>query len=354
MFDGQREANLLSVLDDLMYIQENNGVNAVFAIAVFNTESGCGTGWDLINSSTHNWQSVHRWGGGVATGSYTDRNGTTWASFDSFNQATRDFGIYISTHSAYFRSGSYSVFSIAPTYCNEAWGTTVAGYMEQFLAGVGIDATRLDEIRSSHGIDTSSGGNGSDSDYDFDDVGGSGTTVGNGTLTRINGRGYWGTYERGGKKYILWYQNYSPSTGQRQGGGATNWDRHSGLCGVTSFAIIEGAKGNYVTPGQVYDRYGWSFRAGLGYPAERSPSQFNAAVNALQQNRPVVIDMAGYAHFFPILDIKDGYLLVINSWWDGSTSLPTFNGGFSSSGFPSGWYPINNVKNQSEGFYIGG
>lgn len=151
VYSGQRQVNLLSVLDDLMQIQENNKVNAVFAIAVFNTESGCGTGWDLIDSSTHNWQSVNRWAGGVATGTYTDRNGTVWASFDSFNQATQDFGIYISTHSAYFQAGKYKVMEIAPIYCDDAWGETVLQYMKEFLVAAGID---LDAIMAQYNSNT--------------------------------------------------------------------------------------------------------------------------------------------------------------------------------------------------------
>ncbi len=148
-YDGAMETNLLGVIDELAKIQSENKVNAVFAIAVFQTESGCGTGWDLISSSTYNWQSVQKWGGTLAPGEYVDREGTTWASFESFNQATLDFGKYISEHSAYFQSEKYTISQIGATYCppGPTWSETVFGYMKSFLEDAGIN---VDDVISSY------------------------------------------------------------------------------------------------------------------------------------------------------------------------------------------------------------
>lgn len=158
-YSGTMETNLLGVIDELAKIQTENKVNAVFAIAVFQTESGCGTGWDLISSSTHNWQSVQKWGGTLAPDVYVDRNGTTWCSFESFNQATLDFGKYISEHSVYFKAGKYTIYDIGTSYCppGPTWSETVFGYMKSFLADAGID---VDEIITEYNSRAMVGGTG--------------------------------------------------------------------------------------------------------------------------------------------------------------------------------------------------
>ncbi|MBR6504805.1 MAG: glucosaminidase domain-containing protein [Clostridia bacterium] len=141
-YSGQKRDNLTSVIDSLMKIQEENKVNAVFAIAVSIIESGAGTGWDLIDSSTYNMFSMQSWQGSK-TSVYTDRNGTNWCGYDSFSHAVTDFGLYISTHSAYFKAGNYSVKTIAPIYCGNAWGESVVKEMKTFLEAAGVNTTSI-------------------------------------------------------------------------------------------------------------------------------------------------------------------------------------------------------------------
>ena len=51
------QINGLGALNDFMYIQNNNKVNAIFAVAVVTQESSAGTNWARIDSSTYNWMS---------------------------------------------------------------------------------------------------------------------------------------------------------------------------------------------------------------------------------------------------------------------------------------------------------
>lgn len=134
--------NLKSAIDGFMYIQNNNKVNAVFAIATTIVESTGGTNWGAIDSSTYNWMSV--------TGSYNNKtyrnpnssNPRTWRVYSSFNEATKDFGDIMENGPYYFKSGKTTVKAIAPTYCSEQWGTSIISVMADFYkkAGVSIGA----------------------------------------------------------------------------------------------------------------------------------------------------------------------------------------------------------------------
>ncbi len=135
--DKVRE-NLLSCIDDFMYIQENNKVNAVFAVAVTMIESTGGTNWKAIDPSTYNWMSV---GGDYNGESYNGK----WRKYPDFNTAVRDFGDLIanseSSKEYYFKKGNYSVTTIAPHYCNEEWGTKIIPEMTKIYNNIGVDVS---------------------------------------------------------------------------------------------------------------------------------------------------------------------------------------------------------------------
>lgn len=134
-FSGKKKENLISVIDDLIYIQDTYHVNAVFAISVIQAESGCGTAWALISSKTYNWCSVS---GSYNGAYYEDTNGTKWRSYSSFSEATRDFGDLIANSSYYFQAGKYTPFTIGPTYCNEEWGNQVQKFIMEMYESIGI------------------------------------------------------------------------------------------------------------------------------------------------------------------------------------------------------------------------
>ena len=79
----EAKQNVLGVIPDLVRLQEQYKVNALFLIAAAKVESGCGTGWDYIDPSTYNWLSVK----GNANGGYTDRNGTQWCRYSIYAEA---------------------------------------------------------------------------------------------------------------------------------------------------------------------------------------------------------------------------------------------------------------------------
>lgn len=134
-FRGQARENLLSVIDDLMYIQDTYHVNAVFAIAVIRAESNCGTDWGAIDESTYNWCSVQ---GSYDGNSHTDSSGTDWKKYSSFGEATRDFGNLIANSVYYFEAGKYTPYDIGPTYCDATWGEEVAKYVKGMYENIGV------------------------------------------------------------------------------------------------------------------------------------------------------------------------------------------------------------------------
>lgn len=135
---AEAKNNLLSVVDDLVDIQNTYKVNAVFAMAIIKKESSGGTGWDLIDRETHNWASVK--GSYSYDGKpYTDRKGTNWKKYASFNEATRDLGKLIGEDGPYFIEGNYTVEAIGNEYCQppEAWIDTISSYIIGMYESIG-------------------------------------------------------------------------------------------------------------------------------------------------------------------------------------------------------------------------
>lgn len=130
----QGKTNVLGVIPDLIRLQEQYKVNAVFLIAAARKESRCGVDWDYIDPNTHNWLSVK----GNDNGGYVDRNGTSWNTYSSYAEASEAWFKLISGSSSYFKDGKYSVKQIAPTYCDESWGGYVCTYMDELYKAVGI------------------------------------------------------------------------------------------------------------------------------------------------------------------------------------------------------------------------
>lgn len=134
-FSEKAKDNLLGVIEDLLYIQDEYKVNAVFAIVVFNEESTCGTKWDLIDESIYNWASIQ---GPDDETSYKDREGTPWRIYNSFNEATRDFGDWIATGPYYFMAKKYTIKEIGSIYSNTYWSEKVSKEIIKMYASIGI------------------------------------------------------------------------------------------------------------------------------------------------------------------------------------------------------------------------
>ncbi len=139
IYTGKRKENLTNEAQNFIDMQAKYHVNAVFAMAVTIAESGGGTDWNAIDSSTYNWYSI--------TGSYNGKsyrnpessNPHDWRVYSSFKEATFDFGDLIANSSYYFKAGKYSVEEIATTYCNEIWGRAVISYMSDIYNAAGIE-----------------------------------------------------------------------------------------------------------------------------------------------------------------------------------------------------------------------
>lgn len=197
--DAQGASNLVGAADAFMQIQNEYGINALFAASVAIKESGAGTSWDLIDSSTHNWMSTQ----GSRGGGYKDKNGTTWNRFSSFSEATLAFGELISGESSgnYFGKGYYSVGDIAikGKYCvpPEGWIKGVCNQMETFLnrAVDELGITLINEENIDSGLDNLQGTQNSGDQSAYEVVSGSSAEVGltDGELDEYNldsGEGY--------------------------------------------------------------------------------------------------------------------------------------------------------------------
>ena len=195
----QGASNLVGAADAFMQIQNEYGINALFAASVAIKESGAGTSWDLIDSSTHNWMSTQ----GSRGGGYKDKNGTTWNRFSSFSEATLAFGELISGESSgnYFGKGYYSVGDIAikGKYCvpPEGWIKGVCNQMETFLnrAVDELGITLINEENIDSGLDNLQGTQNSGEQSAYEVVSGSSAEVGltDGELDEYNldsGEGY--------------------------------------------------------------------------------------------------------------------------------------------------------------------
>lgn len=180
--DAQGASNLVGAADAFMQIQNEYGINALFAASVAIKESGAGTAWDLIDPSTHNWMSTQ----GSRGGGYKDKNGTTWNRFSSFSEATLAFGELISGESSgnYFGKGYYSVGDIAAKggYCvpPSGWIKGVCDQMETFLnrAVNELGITLINEENIDSGLDNLQGTQNSGDQSAYEVVSGSSAEVG--------------------------------------------------------------------------------------------------------------------------------------------------------------------------------
>ena len=160
-----QKQNLLTAVPDFIKCQEKYHVNAVFMMAVVRNESTCATKWDLIDSSSYNWFSLK----GQYNGNYvTDSNGTQWKKFSSYSEATEEFCRVISRENGlYFGAGRYTVETIAPAYCDEAWGNEVEKFMREFYEAGGFPTYNTDSSSSSTSSDSSQTQNVSGTVYDY-------------------------------------------------------------------------------------------------------------------------------------------------------------------------------------------
>lgn len=128
--------NFLGVVDDLVYIQDNYAVNAIFAMAIIKKESSGGVGWNLIDRETYNWASIT---GSYNGNSYEDRNGRKWRKYSSFNEATRDLGKLIGEDGPYFKDKNYTVEAIGNKYCQppDAWIDQISKYIVGMYESIG-------------------------------------------------------------------------------------------------------------------------------------------------------------------------------------------------------------------------
>lgn len=124
--------NIVANADAFLEMQEQYGVNAVFAAAVTIAESSGGTNWAAIPEWSHNMFSIT---GSYNGQSYTSSNGMTWRVYPSFEEAIMDFGELISTSSYYFGGGNYSITDICQAYCggSSTWSTSVSNAMTNAL-----------------------------------------------------------------------------------------------------------------------------------------------------------------------------------------------------------------------------
>lgn len=276
-YSGTARENLLAQVDTFLEMQKTYNVNAVFAIAVTQIESSCGTDFTgAIAESTHNWMSM--------TGSYNGKtyknpnstNPRTWRVYDNFGEATMDFGNVIKNGSYYFKAGKNTVREIAPTYCSESWGESVITIMTGLFAEAGINV---------------SGGNGT---YGYE-----------------SGDSYSSTYSVGGRTY----RNYKQP-------------KNSDWCGITSAAIVLSGYGYSDTPSMVYNGsipdYTWrsymGTKFGTGALEYQKSNIEDGVIKQLNKGIPVIVhvpkDNPGKyttkeGHFFVILSL-DGETCVVS------------------------------------------
>ena len=231
VYKGKAKTNLLGEVNTFLEMQQTYHVNAVFAIAVTQVESSCGTDFSgAIAAETHNWMSM--------TGSYNGKsyrnpkssNTRTWRSYPSFREATLDFGNVIANGSYYFKAGRYSVTQIAPTYCNASWGVSVISYMSKIFNAAGIST-----LEGYEGVI--------------------------GEENQVSGKYYNSVYQVGN----ITYKNFKQTNAQlksdmnsiRSGSGD---DMASKGCGITAAAIVLNGYGGYgaINPATLYYDYGYS------------------------------------------------------------------------------------------------
>ena len=298
-YSGQVQANLLSCLDDFMEIQNNNNVNSVFAVAVAIIESSGGTNWAAIDPSTYNMYSI--------------KGGSGWRSYSSFNEAVDDFGDLIANGSYYFQQGKYTVTEIAPTYCNEAWGTSVVSEMNKLYKSLGISTGVTGGIEGeSNGVTT--------------------ITVGDKTYKNF-------------KQINQAYKNVPLANY----GGTSLY--YSG-CAVTSVSIICSAFGEDVSPVAI-NNYEASIKSTYhpgvvthytGIPASWNYNYSSSAVvEQLKRGYPTIVYIGpnsgrwstSRGHFFTILSVSDDGSMVYVS--DPASNNPN----------RTGWLPVSAIQDSA-------
>lgn len=136
---GTRKNNLDSVgVSKFIELQNRYNVNAVFAIAVFQQENGCGsnTNAKLIRNTTYNWGSIQ---GSYNGNSWIDAEGIRWCKYSNYSEATEDFMRLIRNN--YFSEGRDSVQEVSEKYCpgtSEAWKSGVSAIMTEIYNAAGI------------------------------------------------------------------------------------------------------------------------------------------------------------------------------------------------------------------------
>lgn len=161
-YSNEAKSNLISSLPGFLGIQNDYNVNAVFAMAVVINESSAGTNWAAIDSSTYNWYSFtagESWTGSTYQNPASS-NPRIWRVYNSFSEATYDFGERIANSSYYFGGKNYTVSAIGNHYCpdepttpdvNEArqWIDAVTSHMTNIFEACGIDTSGYIDISGS-------------------------------------------------------------------------------------------------------------------------------------------------------------------------------------------------------------
>lgn len=110
-------------IDKIIEYQDQYHVSAVFALAVATIEQNMGlSGTDLALKPACNIFSIK---GGI-NGGIRYQNGKLWNKYLSYGNAFQGFDRLISERGPYFKSGKYTIMTIAPTYCNVKWGNSVS------------------------------------------------------------------------------------------------------------------------------------------------------------------------------------------------------------------------------------
>jgi len=146
---GARETNLLKLTSSFIKMQNTYKVNAVFAVAVSILESSGGTYGKLLSEyKSYNMYSIK----GTYNGAYVTFRNEKWKKYPNFHESIMDFGNLIANKSYYFKAGKFTIASIAPTYCDTAWGNevyTMMGKMYNTLSSFSGSKTNISSSSSS-------------------------------------------------------------------------------------------------------------------------------------------------------------------------------------------------------------
>ena len=115
--------NLVEAADAFMQIQQEYGINALFAASVAVDESGAGSADTSLVTEAHNWMSVK--------GSEFSYSDDMWHYYDSFQEATLDFGRLINDN--YFGEGLYDLKGVMLKYNNYQSVVDVGKQMNVFF-----------------------------------------------------------------------------------------------------------------------------------------------------------------------------------------------------------------------------